>query len=107
MKRNKEIGLMILRCTVGLILFFQGYGKVFDIGVDVLHEKMFVPTYDGLLPNWPKWATAYVTSYIELIGGLLLILGLFRDWRFMDLAWCYLLFHLDMVTQNQFGIYRM
>lgn len=86
MNKNKEMGLLILRCTLGLIFFFQGYGKVVDIGVDVLHDMMFTPTYGSILPGWLTWFTAYFTSYAELIGGLLLIFGLFRDWALYGLG---------------------
>ena len=32
------------------------------------------------LPKWLIWGTAYYTSYVELICGFLLIIGLFRKY---------------------------
>jgi putative oxidoreductase len=58
----------------------QGYGKVFTYTVPVVYDKFFKDFEPTFLPKWLIWATAYYTSYIELIGGLFLILGLFRRW---------------------------
>lgn len=38
------------------------------------------------LPKWLIWVTAYYTSYIELVGGILLITGLFKKWALYLLA---------------------
>lgn len=86
MNRNKQIALLTLRLLLGFIFFFQGYGKVFDIGVNELHDAMFAPMLKDTLPTGITQFTAYYTSYVELIGGGLLILGLFRDWTLYALA---------------------
>ena len=46
----------------------------------------FYPTYQDLLPEFIIRATAYYTSYIELIAGILLVLGLKRDYALYALA---------------------
>jgi putative oxidoreductase len=85
MELNKRIALLSLRLIIGFIFFFQGYGKVVEIGVDQLHEMMFAPDFNGVLPSWFTQVIAYGTSYMELIGGALLILGFFRDWALYGL----------------------
>lgn len=65
----------------------QGYGKVFTWGVEnVYNMDFFYPTYQDLLPEFIIRATAYYTSYIELIAGILLVLGLKRDYALYALA---------------------
>lgn len=65
----------------------QGYGKVFTWGVeDVYNMDYFYPTYKDLLPVFVIRFTAYYTSYIELIAGFLLVLGLKRDYALYFLA---------------------
>jgi len=86
MNRNKHVALLSLRLLLGFIFFFQGYGKVVDIGVLELHDGMFAPQYAEVLPEWITLFTAYYTSYVELLGGALLILGLFRDWALYALV---------------------
>jgi uncharacterized membrane protein YphA (DoxX/SURF4 family) len=84
-RNQKAAGLLFLRLLPGVIFLMQGYGKVFTIGVNKLYEMFFV-SYENVLPKWILLFTAYFTSYIELLGGALLILGLFRKPVFYLLA---------------------
>jgi putative oxidoreductase len=49
---------------------------------------MFFTNYEAMLPKWLLLSTAYYTSYVELIGGALLILGLWRRPVLYLLALC-------------------
>lgn len=86
---NRTIGILLIRVLLGIIFFFQGFGKVFTYGVDQVHEMFFKPSFqtampggetDYLLPEWLTQTTAYFTSYAELICGALLVIGLFRNY---------------------------
>ena len=55
-----------------------GYGKVFKFGAVNLYNDMLAQYQNTFLPKWLIWFTAYYTSYIELICGLLLVLGIFK-----------------------------
>ena len=79
-------GLLFTRALLGIIFLMQGFGKIFTYTVPVVYGKFFKEFETTFLPKWLIWATAYYTSYIELIGGLLLILGLFRRWVLCLLA---------------------
>ena len=87
MKQNQSIAVLFTRLLLGIIFFMQGYGKIFKWGVDkVFNMDFFYPTYKDLLPGFIIRVTAYYTSYVELIGGFLLILGYKRDWALYGLA---------------------
>ncbi len=87
MTLNKAIATLTIRLTLGFIFLMQGFGKVFTWGVENLFKMdFFLGTYKDMLPEFIIRATAYYTSYIELIGGLLLILGLKRDYALYALA---------------------
>ena len=86
MNINQNISVLTLRLILGFLFFFQGYGKVFKFGVDSVYKNFFKETYDSLLPEFLTYATAYYTSYVELIGGFLLIVGFKRDWALYALA---------------------
>ena len=74
------MGVTILRLILALIFVMQGYGKVVTWGVDDVFEMdFFYGTYKDLLPYSLIYATAYYTSYVELIGGLLLLVGWKRN----------------------------
>lgn len=87
MKTNQTIGILISRLLLGFIFFFQGYGKVFNWGVyQFMRMDFFYKPYKDILPDFLIFGTAYYTSYIELIGGLLLIIGFKRDYALYALG---------------------
>jgi len=86
MNLNQNIGLLTLRLLLGFLFFFQGYGKVFKFGVNNVYNNFFKKTYEDLLPDFLTYGTAYFTSYVELIAGFMLIIGLKRDWALYALA---------------------
>lgn len=77
--KNRAVGVLLIRLVLGLIFLMQGFGKIYTIGVDNVYIHFFKSTFHGYLPDAVTWATAYYTSYIEFLGGLLLIIGLKRD----------------------------
>jgi len=77
-EKSRALGIAFTRMLLGVILLMQGYGKVFTWTVPVIYTKFFAAFEATFLPKWLIWATAYYTSYAELIAGALLILGLFR-----------------------------
>jgi len=83
---NKIVAVTTIRLVLGFIFLMQGYGKVFKFGLDKVYNNFFLPTYQELLPTFLLQATAYYTSYVELLGGLLLVIGLFRDYALYALA---------------------
>lgn len=75
MALNHTVVALTTRLILGFLFFFQGFGKVFTWGIDKVYEQFFQSTYEGVLPEFLLQATAYYTSYIELIAGALLIIG--------------------------------
>ena len=63
-----------------------GYGKVFTWGVGNVYKSSFASFQDTFLPDFILQFTAYYTSYVELIAGLLLIIGFKRDYALYSLA---------------------
>ena len=75
---HEMAGACIARVFLGLLFFFQGYDAVFNIKV-----KNVIDTYENSFEKKgiSKLLTicgAYFTSYVELTGGFLLVLGLFQ-----------------------------
>lgn len=71
-------GLFFIRVLLGIIFFMQGYGKIFTIGAGKVYDMFFKDFENTFLPKWLIVSTAYYTSYVEMLGGFLLIIGLFR-----------------------------
>ena len=82
---NRSLGVLILRLILGFTFLMQGYGKVFNWGVENIYTNFFLP-YIEYLPQFLLKITAFYTSYIELIGGFLLVVGLFRNYSLYALG---------------------
>lgn len=86
MQKNQQIAVLIMRLLLGFIFFFQGFGKVFKFGLENVYKNFFLNSYSDLLPDFLLLITAYYTSLIEVIAGLLLIIGLKTNYALYALA---------------------
>jgi uncharacterized membrane protein YphA (DoxX/SURF4 family) len=84
--RFRTPGMFFIRALLGIIFLMQGYGKVFTMGVYNVYESFFKVFENTFLPRWLIVSTAYYTSYAELLGGFLLVTGLFRIYAMYFLA---------------------
>jgi putative oxidoreductase len=77
--RIADLGPLFLRVGVGLIFLLHGWQKFFDIGVSnyaAFIDSLGVPFADVVAP---------VQAFVELVGGVLLILGLFTRFTVLPL----------------------
>jgi putative oxidoreductase len=77
--RIADLGPLFLRVGVGLIFLLHGWQKFFDIGVGnyaAFIDSLGVPLADVVAP---------VQAFVELVGGALLILGLFTRFTVLPL----------------------
>ncbi len=79
-------GMFFIRVLLGVIFLMQGYGKIFLMGVPYVYERFFKVFENSFLPKWLIVSTAYYTSCVELMGGFLLVVGLFRIYAMYLLA---------------------
>ena len=87
MTTNQQIAMLFIRLLLGFIFLMQGFGKIFTWGVEKVYQMpFFYGTFKNLLPDFLIHATAYYTSYVELICGFLLVIGLKRDYALYVLA---------------------
>lgn len=72
-EKSTDLGILILRVTLGLIFIAHGYLKVFTFGLEhamVVFEAHTVLHFN-IVPGW----VAPPAAVIEWVGGTLLILG--------------------------------
>jgi putative oxidoreductase len=91
-RTRPDIALLVLRLAAGLSFFMHGYQKVFGMGVGAVTQgftQMGIPL--------PGVAGPFI-SFLELLGGIALMLGLFtRVFGFLltcDMLTATLLVHL-------------
>jgi len=74
--QNKyEIFSLIVRVFTGLLFLFQGYDKVFKVGIKGCVEAFKVETDKIRIPDFLLTAVIVFTSFTEFFGGMFLILG--------------------------------
>jgi putative oxidoreductase len=66
--RLQPLALLVMRHALGAVMLGHGYQKVFG---GLHHHAEFVASLG--LPAW----TAYLSSFTEFFGGILILLGLF------------------------------
>ena len=66
---------LIARVFLGLLFFFQGFDAVFRVKINGVIQTIKEPMSASGFPSFLITAGAWFTSYIELIGGFLLIIG--------------------------------
>lgn len=81
---NRTIGVFTMRLLLGIIFMMQGYGKVFTWGLDGVYGGF--ASYEEKLPTFLVKFAAYYTTFAELICGLLLVIGLFRNYALYALG---------------------
>ena len=83
---SRAMSVLFTSTLLGIIFLMQGFGKIFTYTVPVVYQKFFVDFEKTFLPKSLLLATAYYTSYVELICGFLLIIGLFRKFTLLLLC---------------------
>lgn len=68
---------LLLRIFAGILFFFQGYDKVFRIGLKGVTDTFMADASRYRIPRGLVSLLTWYTSLAELIGGLLLMAGLF------------------------------
>ncbi|HXU26596.1 MAG TPA: DoxX family protein [Bacteroidia bacterium] len=81
-----EIAECLIRMFVGILFLFQGYDKIFKIKISgvvdtFLEEAEHIHIHKPLVTLF-----TYCTSFIELICGALLIIGLFTNYALLALG---------------------
>jgi len=77
-EHHETIAALIVRVFLGLLFFFQGYDVVFNVKViNAVNAYQNQFERNGI-PRFLTVCGAWFTSYSELIGGLLLVPGLFE-----------------------------
>jgi putative oxidoreductase len=67
-----SLSVLLLRCTIGILLFIAGSGKLFGWFGGYGMEA----TLQGFSKIGISMALTYLSTYTEFLGGLLLIIGL-------------------------------
>ena len=72
-------GVLFARLVLGLMFFQGALWRVFELGPREHARRFFVDPYLGsFLPEWSLWAAGTTVPFVELVGGALVLLGVWR-----------------------------
>ncbi|MFN3343852.1 MAG: DoxX family membrane protein, partial [Flavobacteriales bacterium] len=94
------LAIAFARILLGVLLLYQGIDKVFGLGIKRVSETYRQELNKAWIPSWVFHITAYYSSWVELIGGGLLILGLFKVVVLPLIAFNFLLVAMAMSTMS-------
>lgn len=94
------IAILFLRVFLGMLFLFQGYDKVFGIGTKKVGETFRFELNKTRLPNWIFPITATYSSWVEFLGGILLIIGFAKSYVLILLGADLLMVSLAMGLMN-------
>ena len=73
---KSDIAVLLARVVLGILFFLQGYDKLFGLGLKKTEEGVEEALHDTKLPTSLVKLITVFSTLVELIGGLMLILGL-------------------------------
>lgn len=85
--------ILTVRVILGILFFSQAYDKVFTVGLKEFNRSVAEGLTSSKVPNAFVRISTLISSYLELLGGVLLILGLF-----LPIVYLLLALNLIMVT---------
>ena len=71
--------LLLVRLILGILFLFQGYDKIFRIGIAGVAEAASTPATEKILGKGFFRILIFVSSWIELLAGFMLITGFHRN----------------------------
>ena len=77
--QSRAWGVLFARLVLGLVFFQGALWRVFDLGPLEHARRFFVEPYsESFLPEWSLWLAGTAIPFVELAGGALVLLGLWR-----------------------------
>lgn len=72
------IAIFLSRFFLGFLFFFQGYNSIIRVGIKNVIETFHIPLSEKGIPKAFTAIGIWLTSYVQLFGGLLLIVGFLK-----------------------------
>lgn len=75
---NSSVAVLLVRLITGILFFFQGYDKLFNVKIKNIALTFSEPLSKIRFPAGFIRPAIALSSFVELIGGILIFLGLFK-----------------------------
>jgi len=74
-----QVAMLLARVFLGILFIWQGYDKIFKLGIPKVEETFRYELQGKGVPSNLFPLTAFFSSWSELLGGILLLLGFFKS----------------------------
>lgn len=71
--------LLLVRLILGILFFFQGYDKIFKLGINNVADAAITPATEKIFGRSFFKILILVSSWTELVAGLMIAFGFQRD----------------------------
>ncbi|MBL4773957.1 MAG: DoxX family membrane protein [Alcanivoracaceae bacterium] len=101
--QNIGLASFFIRISLALFVGMVGYQKVFIISAHNHAQQFFINGFkEYWIPEWLLWALGYAIPYIELLCGLMLLIGLFVRWNLIVIGFLLLIVAYGHLLQDAF-----
>ncbi|MDP2387441.1 MAG: DoxX family protein [Bacteroidota bacterium] len=76
----------MVRIFCAILFIFQGYDKIFVVKLEGVRQTFYSETDKRNIPRFFVNFLAAYTSYVELLAGIFLLLGLFKTYALIGLG---------------------
>lgn len=99
----ESVAVFLTRELLAILFIFQGYDKLFKIGIRQV-TNIIAPSYSKIGIGYSFLFTSmWLSSFVELIGGMLLMIGLLKFFTFVLLGINLLLVTVGLSLINPVG----
>jgi putative oxidoreductase len=74
-----QVAMLLARIFLGLLFIWQGYDKIFKLGISKVEETFRYELQGKGVPSALFPLTAFFSSWTEFLGGILLLFGFFKS----------------------------
>lgn len=101
--KNKGTASFFIRTSLALFVGMIGYQKVFVIGAYNHANNFFIQGFkEHWIPEWLLWALGYSIPFVELLCGLMLLIGIFVRFNTVTIGFLLLVVAYGHLLQDAF-----
>lgn len=100
---DHSLAYVVMRVGGGLNMLMHGLVRIFDSGMGNFVSYLEKGFEGTVMPGFLLAPSAYLITGVELIGGLMLLIGLFTRWSAFVLGVLMIGLQFGMAMQQQWG----
>ena len=75
----QSTAILLVRVILGILFLFQGYDKIFRIGISKVADAASTPVTEKFFGRNFFRTSILISSWVELLAGIMLVMGFHRN----------------------------